>query len=700
MIVTSKTGDIVHSAPLVITEKDQIGRNRFIAWSHQNNLVAVGCENGTVAVCDPRRRNWLWTFPNCFPMSVYSVAFNPAGTRLLCSSDEGIVLLDALNGTLLQRRLDAAENTVCSLWFLGDSERFAATSFDGQVRLWELTPDGRGLDPIASIIVFTDGSWAVIDPEGRFDGSNDGAVEGLHWVQGLEPIELVQLRKFYHEPGLLARILADQPPPFPVPDFTRSSIRLYPEVRVTPPAEGERTLTVHLTNRGGGIGRVGVWVDNTRLTEDARPRDFDPRAKEVTLVIPLDRVPALKPGEKRTYRVVGENAFGDVTMESRGVEGEYLPPQDTASAEPIKLWAIVLGISDYAERTLHLKYAAKDATDFAAVLSLAAKKLYQPEHVHLTLLTSDARDPGAAATRANIAAAFEKVRQSAKATDVLVVYGAGHGVSLHLPEQRDDLYCYLTQDAHTNVPQDLANAALRRTCAISSDDLVAWLNPATGIKANKKVIFLDTCAAGTIQQTLVAMARELTPEEVARARAISQLKENSAFHILMGCAGNRVSYEAGVYNQGLLTYALIEGIKNTGRFIEVPGIFEYVEKRVPELAAGIGGVQKPLVASPQGARIQIGEMGDQERNAIRLAARQLRLLAPVFQNPEEVGDPLGLTDRVELLLANESETQARGQGGGGFVFMGKGKLPGAVEPSGSYTIAKGKATVRIVLRRE
>lgn len=83
----------------------------------------------------------------------------------------------------------------------------------------------------------------------------------------------------------------------------------------------------------------------------------------------------------------------------------------------------------------------------------------------------------------------------------------------------------------------------------------------------------------------------------------------SVCFVLMGCAADRVSYKAEEYGQGLLPYALLEGMTNVGRFIEVPGIFKEVETRVPNLARGIGDIQKPQVASPVGSSIQIGEMG-------------------------------------------------------------------------------------------
>ena len=52
-----------------------------------------------------------------------------------------------------------------------------------------------------------DGGWAVVDPEGRYDASNDGDVAGLHGVIHNQPVALRELRDRCYEPGLLARCL-------------------------------------------------------------------------------------------------------------------------------------------------------------------------------------------------------------------------------------------------------------------------------------------------------------------------------------------------------------------------------------------------------------------------------------------------------------------------------------------------------------
>ena len=185
----------------------------------------------------------------------------------------------------------------------------------------------------------------------------------------------------------------------------------------------------------------------------------------------------------------------------------------------------------------------------AQALELGAKRLLGVDKVHMTLLTTS--KDGTPPTRANLQKAFEDARK-AKPGDVLVVYLAGHGMAMPGREPgSEDLYCYLTSEARGT---DLSDPAIRRRYAITSAELTEWIKK---IPALKLVMILDTCAAG-------AASKELTKPRVISGeniRAIDRLKDRIGSHILMGCASDKVSFEATQYEQGLLTHALLKGMK-------------------------------------------------------------------------------------------------------------------------------------------
>ena len=78
---------------------------------------------------------------------------------------------------------------------------------DGTTRIWSAATG----EELASLISFADGTWAVTDREGRYDGSNGGDVDGLVWILdtpgGTERAPLAEVQARYYDPGLLAKRL-------------------------------------------------------------------------------------------------------------------------------------------------------------------------------------------------------------------------------------------------------------------------------------------------------------------------------------------------------------------------------------------------------------------------------------------------------------------------------------------------------------
>jgi uncharacterized caspase-like protein len=180
------------------------------------------------------------------------------------------------------------------------------------------------------------------------------------------------------------------------------------------------------------------------------------------------------------------------------------------------------------------------------------------------------------------------VQQAANREDVLLVYLAGHGINVR--SERDGYY-YLTTDARMGNLDD--SSALRNT-TVSSQELSRWL------RANdmplKQILILDTCAAGAIDADLLGGRRHRdVPSDQQRAMQI--LKDSTGTVVLMGAAADQVSYEFSKYGGGLLTYALLNGMRgrsvNPDHRLTVVRWFTNASEDVQQLAFGIGGVQRP-----------------------------------------------------------------------------------------------------------
>jgi WD40 repeat protein len=604
---------------------------------------------------------------------ICSAVFSPDGRQILTASWDGTARLWDVETGRETSRFEGTGTAFASATFSPDGRHVLTTGWDSKSRLWE-TETGR---EVCSLIDFRDGTWAVVDPAGRYDASDGGDVEGLHWVVGDEPIALAQLKDRYYDPGLLAKHMG----------FNREVLRevaafeapkLFAAAEVTAPTAKDSHLRIKLTERGGGIGKVVVLVNGKEVTADARDGAVAPDAKEASLSLDLAADPRLKPGEANTIEVYAYNAEG--YLRSRGLRVEYTPVGE--AAPPPAMWAIVCGVSDYRGDAIDLRYAGKDAADFATALKLAAEGLLGAERVHVSLLVTEPVEGATRPTRENLAKAFESAR-AASPDDLLVVYLSGHGVNFG---GQDGDFHYLLADA---AGTDLTDPEVRKQATVSSAELTEWIKAIPATK--RQVLILDTCASGKAIEKL-SERREIPGSQV---RALDRLKDRTGVFVLAGCAGDRVSYEASRYGQGLLTYSLLLGMRGAAlreeSYVDVGLLFAFAADTVPDLAKDIGGIQRPVLAQPKGgASFDIGKLTAAARAQVPLQAAKPVFVRSTFQDERRPRDLLNLGPAVEEALRADSSV----------IFVDARAMAGAFEITGRYDLGGGTTAVHVTVWRD
>jgi len=221
---------------------------------------------------------------------------------------------------------------------------------------------------------------------------------------------------------------------------------------------------------------------------------------------------------------------------------------------------------------------------------------------------------------------------------VLVIYFSGHGVNYGTAENTQ--FYYLTKDIAS---EDLKDPEIRNNYTVSSAEFTEWIK---SIAALKQVMVLDACNSGKIVEDL-AGRKDLSSSQI---RALDRMKDRTGMFILTGSAADKVSYEAGQYGQGLLTYSLLQGMSGLAltddKRVDVMTLFQYSRDKVPELAKGIGGIQTPILAFPAGgASFDIGIVDAQVK--IPLAQVKPVFIRNVFQDEDELDDVIGLTSALE-----------------------------------------------------
>ncbi len=599
--------------------------------------------------------------------------FSRDGKRLLTANyNDDVILWDFESGRELQR-FRGHVNEVYSVAFTRDEKRAISSARDDTVRLWDVA-SGREL---CVRVVFRDGTWAVFDRDGRYDASNGGDVEGLHWVIGFETVDLAQLKKRAYDPGLWAKHAGYSTEPLRKVSAA-DRVDLYPSVQFEPPGD-DGLLVVDLTNRGGGIGAVRVLINGKEIEADARGAGFNADAKQASVAVDLRKHPSIKPGGLNTIEVVAWNKDGYLSS-PRGGRKPWKAPGATSSTPP-QLWAIVCGVSDYRGDAIDLRYAAKDAEDFARALKLSARSLFGEERTHVRVLSTSGAEGTTRPTRQALVDAFRWAR-AARPDDVLVVYLAGHGVSR---AGVDEDFHYLLAEAAS---ADLTDPVVRRQASLSSGEMTELIKAIPA--RDRQVLILDTCAAGRVIEKLTE-SRSVPSSQV---RALDRVKDRTGMFVLAGCAADSLSFEASRYGQGLLTYSLLLGMRGGAlredEFVDVQGLFGFAADRVPQLARDVGGIQRPWIATPYGgSSFDIGRVPAELRKDI-----PLQLEKPVFVRPTFTDRRTRVVHALVTATNAVLREQASARGIAPLVFVDVAEMPEAYELTGTYAAADGTATVK------
>lgn len=551
--------------------------------------------------------------------------------------------------------------------------------------------EGKDVDP--------NYTWAVTSPSGLFDASPD-MMNDLHYVVGMEIIELEQLKERFYEPGLLQKVLGLNAEPIRSAD-NLGEVPLYPTMKAEISADG-RQLRVQLTPRSGGIGKLSFFVNGKEELEDANPERADSVTIDLTKFGPayLPRQAVFDADEYGSYRSVNQLTLraynADGWLKSAPLELDYDPPaaargsssggiSNPFAAKKPSLYAIVVGTADYAGDKLDLTFADLDAAYFSQALRAATPKIYG-ERVEVVLLNTDAKstDRQGISDKVSIEKAFADIAAKAKAQDVLIVYFSGHGLNYGTAENSQ--FYYLTKDIAS---ENLSDPEIRNNYAISSAELTEWIKK---IPARKQVMVIDACNSGKVVEDFAASSKDLNSAQI---RALDRMKDRTGMFILTGSAADKVSYEASQYGQGLLTFSLLQGMSGLGDAlmpdgrVDVMRLFQHARDEVPGLARGINGIQTPMLAFPaSGASFDIGIVDE----SVEIPVAQIKpvFIRNVFQDEESFDDVLGLGKALGDYFRSVTVKGAQAE----LIYVDVNEYENAYSLKGLYGVAGETVTVR------
>jgi uncharacterized caspase-like protein len=260
-------------------------------------------------------------------------------------------------------------------------------------------------------------------------------------------------------------------------------------------------------------------------------------------------------------------------------------PTGPANLPPVvrDKWALVVGINQFNDRRINpLQYTAKDAKDFAAVLTSRDVGRFPPDHVRV--LTNEQ------ATTKAIKENLNWLARSAKEDDLVVIHLSSHGS----PREMDTagVSYVVTYDTDVSTQDTLYATALPM---VDLADAVRFR-----IKAQRVVIFLDTCFSGAAipgAKVLVGVSQDsigVSPDK------LNLIRQGVGRVVIASSQANERSWESDSLKNGYFTYYLIEGLKQNKGLISIEKLYEYVRDKVSQqVRKEKGASQTPVMSKSQ-----------------------------------------------------------------------------------------------------
>ena len=228
------------------------------------------------------------------------------------------------------------------------------------------------------------------------------------------------------------------------------------------------------------------------------------------------------------------------------------------------LHLVSIGIGKYSmdSEMQNLSYPEKDAKTFYDLFNDQSDLLFNSV-IRYPLLK------GERALTGNIIAQMNQLKQlyldgDISSQDLILIYISSHGI--------------IHENDFKIVPHDFRSSVVERTTVSYKRDIINVLKEVNC----KKLVFLDACHSGGAKAGSKDFNADL-------AEAIQKLvSTNAGVTTITSSSENELSYELEAYQHGSFTQALKEAFsgkanKNRDNYLDLDEIFNYIEKRVPQL---------------------------------------------------------------------------------------------------------------------
>jgi WD40 repeat protein len=528
---------------------------------------------------------------------IWSVAFSPDGKYALSATwKDSIKIWDIESGTEWKTLTghSSIKNYSAAKFF--PNSKYVISAGDASTRIWDVSTG----EEVASMIAFKDGEWIVITREGYYNASARGAEQYLSIKVADNEYSVDQFYDVFYRPDIVSAKLRGEDISGLVSITMKDAIKNPPPAveftsKLRDTAQSKVNVCYRIKSTGGGIGEVRLFHNGKLVQSDGYYREVAKTSTGTTQLASLNSwsiyadmrslnikaktdaalITSKSKGDlfedcKEIDAIAGENEVSVSAFNGSNTVQSYMKTVSFNSKikqEDPHLYILAVGIDQYKDTGVNLKYAAKDARDIEEKIKVQAATLYTPWNIHYELLTD--RE----ATKVNITKKIDALMATIKPQDSFILFVAGHGVLLQ------NQYYMLTHDFNGQV----SNASM-----ISSNEIVEMSKK---IKSLSQLLIFDTCHAGGVD-TIVSGLYD--------AR-MSVLAKKMGLHIYASASDKQAAMD-GYKGNGLFTSTLLDGLnnnkeadKNKDGKVSIVGLGEYSKKMTTKISKEIGHSQTPLI---------------------------------------------------------------------------------------------------------
>ncbi len=342
-------------------------------------------------------------------LDLNALTFTPDGRRFFTAGKDATAKMWDTANRQLVREFTGHGADLQSVAVSPDGRLLLTASRDGTVRLYDVA---TGVELVSLASTSGGKNWAVVAPDGLFDGTEAGRrMVGYRFTGKLPGASVDQFFGGFYRPGLLAEIVRGDRPMA----ATQMARRVPPVLKIVSPkvrgtAEAQVVLMVDAVDQGGGISAPRIYNNGARLAlEPEATREGDTVHYSFKLNL-----------------AAGRNQI-QVTAASDDGSWEAIPAEIELNStrrleRKARLFVVAVGLGDYVEPKIGAKQPQTDARALAELMQGRGGALY--ERVDVVPVA------GNDATRAGIKDTLLDVGQLSQPQDTVMLVLAGRGTMI------------------------------------------------------------------------------------------------------------------------------------------------------------------------------------------------------------------------------------------------------------------------------